>query len=94
MTALTVVLLAVTTARAADDLPNLDWIDRDALAAGEVLVRGEKGDRPLSVLVRVATRVNATPQAIWNVLTACLASRAAGRWKSSTTARPSCSSRW
>ena len=70
-TALAAVLLAVPTARAADDLPNLDWIDRDALAAGEVLVRGEKGDRPLSVLVRVATRVDATPQAIWDVLTAC-----------------------
>ncbi len=69
--ALAALLLSSAAAEAADDGPDLDWIDRDALAVGEVLVRADRGDRPLTVLVKVATLVDAAPQDIWSVLTAC-----------------------
>ncbi len=39
--------------------------------AHEVQVLAERGDRPLTVLVKVATLVDAPPQAIWDVLKAC-----------------------
>ncbi len=51
--------------------PNLDWIDRDAIAAREVHVNAERSDRPLTVNVKLATEVDAAPAAIWDVLTAC-----------------------
>jgi len=51
--------------------PNLDWIDRDAIAAREVLVQAEKSERPLTVNVKLAAEVDAAPAAIWDVLTAC-----------------------
>jgi ribosome-associated toxin RatA of RatAB toxin-antitoxin module len=51
--------------------PNLDWIDRDAVAAREVQVNTERGDRPLTVNVKLAAEVDAAPAAIWDVLTAC-----------------------
>jgi hypothetical protein len=51
--------------------PNLDWIDRDAIAASEVLVHAEKSERPLTVNVKLAAEVDAAPAAIWDVLTAC-----------------------
>ncbi|HLF11373.1 MAG TPA: SRPBCC family protein [Gammaproteobacteria bacterium] len=60
-------VLSVTAA--AQD-PDLSWLDRQALEAGEVLVRADRV-RPLTVLVKVATLINAPPQAIWDVLTAC-----------------------
>ena len=61
--------LALSVAAAAQD-PDLSWLDRQALEAGEVLVRADRV-RPLTVLVKVATLINAPPQAIWDVLTAC-----------------------
>ena len=51
--------------------PNLDWIDRDAIAAREVLVYAERSDRPLTVQVRLAAEVDAPATAIWDVLKAC-----------------------
>ena len=51
--------------------PNLDWIDRDAIAAREVQVNTERGDRPLTVNLKLATEVAAAPAAIWDVLKAC-----------------------
>jgi Polyketide cyclase / dehydrase and lipid transport len=51
--------------------PNLDWIDGDAIAAREVLVQAERGQRPLTVDVRLAAEVDAAAIAIWNVLKAC-----------------------
>jgi ribosome-associated toxin RatA of RatAB toxin-antitoxin module len=51
--------------------PDLDWIDRDAIAAREVLVQAERGQRPLTVNVKLATEVDAAPASIWNVLKAC-----------------------
>jgi hypothetical protein len=51
--------------------PDLAWVDRTAVAAREVLVHAERGDRPLTVLVKIAAEVDASPTAIWDVLTAC-----------------------
>ena len=51
--------------------PNLDWIDRDVVAAREVQVNTERGDRPLTVNVKLAAEVAAAPAAIWDVLKAC-----------------------
>ena len=56
---------------AACEEPDLGWIDRDALANGEVLVRAVKDPRPLTVSVKVAVLVAAPPEAIWKVLVAC-----------------------
>jgi hypothetical protein len=58
-------------ALAADDGPDLSWIDARALDAGEVLIRAERDQRPLTVNVRVAVKIDAPPQAIWDVLVAC-----------------------
>jgi hypothetical protein len=51
--------------------PKLDWIDRDAVAAREVLVYAERGERSLTVDVKLAAEVDAPPTAIWQVLRAC-----------------------
>jgi ribosome-associated toxin RatA of RatAB toxin-antitoxin module len=62
-------LLCCTFGAAAQ--PNLDWIDRDAIAAREVQVNADRGDRPLTVNVKLAAEVDAAPSAIWDVLRAC-----------------------
>jgi hypothetical protein len=51
--------------------PNLDWVDRDAVAAREIQVYAERSDRPLTVYVKLAAEVDAPAQAIWDVLKAC-----------------------
>jgi len=51
--------------------PNLDWIDRDAIAAREVQVFVERSDRPLTAEVKLAAEVDAPATAIWDVLKAC-----------------------
>jgi hypothetical protein len=51
--------------------PDLSWIDREAVTAREIIVNTERGDRPLTVLVRIAAEVDASPAAIWNILKAC-----------------------
>ena len=51
--------------------PNLAWIDREAVAAREILVNADRGERPLTVLVNIAAEVDAPATAIWDVLTAC-----------------------
>ena len=52
--------------------PDLDWIDRGAIAAREILVDTEKrSDRPLTVDVRLAAEIDASAAAIWDVLKAC-----------------------
>jgi hypothetical protein len=51
--------------------PKLDWIDRDAVAAREILVHAERSERSLTVEVKLAAVVDATPTAIWQVLRAC-----------------------
>lgn len=56
---------------AAAQKPDLDWIDRDAVEAGEILVQAERGERPLTVEVKIAALVDAPPEAIFAVLKAC-----------------------
>jgi hypothetical protein len=51
--------------------PDLGWIDRDAVAAREIQVNADRGDRPLTVLIRIAAEVDAPSTAIWKILTAC-----------------------
>jgi ribosome-associated toxin RatA of RatAB toxin-antitoxin module len=51
--------------------PDLAWIDRTAIAAGEILVYAERSTRPLTVEIKIAAEVDAPPTAIWDVLTAC-----------------------
>jgi len=58
-------------ASAAAAPPDLDWLDREALAAGDVLVQAEHGERPQIVSVKVATIVHSGPRPIWDVLRAC-----------------------
>lgn len=51
--------------------PDLAWIDRDAVAAREILVNADRGNKPLTVIVKLAAEVDAPPTAIWDVLRAC-----------------------
>jgi hypothetical protein len=51
--------------------PDLDWIDREAIAAREVQVYVERSDRPLTAEVKVAVEVDAPARAVWDVLKAC-----------------------
>jgi hypothetical protein len=51
--------------------PDLSWLDRDAVAAREIIVLADRGDRPLTVEVKIAAEVDAPPTAIWDVLKAC-----------------------
>lgn len=66
-------LVAVASAaRAAEPgEPDLGWIDRAQLEAGEVLVESHRSSRPRTVVVRVAAYVAARPEAIFEVLSAC-----------------------
>lgn len=63
--------LVFSTCGAAAQQPDLEWIDRDAVAAREILVRAERGERPLTVEVKIAALVDAPPEAIFAVLKAC-----------------------
>jgi hypothetical protein len=63
--------IAVALDAGADE-PDTGWIDRTILDSGAVQVIADRGDRPLTVAVKVAIKVAAPPQAIWDVLTACL----------------------
>lgn len=67
----TLAAFAVLAASQAAAQPDLSWIDRAATAAGEIIVNADRGDRPLTVLVRIAAEVDASPAAIWKILTAC-----------------------
>lgn len=51
--------------------PNLDRLDRSAIAAREIVIQTDHSDRPLTVDVQVAAEVAAPPAAIWDVLRAC-----------------------
>jgi hypothetical protein len=65
-----VALFGLTSCGAAAQ-PDLRWLDRAAVEAGEILVVAERGDRPLTVEVKIAAEVDAPPQAIFAVLKAC-----------------------
>ena len=66
-----IALLALGVGRDATAQPDLTWIDRDAIAARAIIVNAERGDRPLTVFVKIAAEVDAPPAAIWKILTAC-----------------------
>ena len=51
--------------------PDLAWVDRDAVAAREIMVETDRGTRPLTVVVKIAAEVDAPASAIWDVLRAC-----------------------
>lgn len=51
--------------------PDLSWLDAAAVEAGEVQVETNRGERPQTVEVRLATLVDAPATAIWDVLVAC-----------------------
>lgn len=63
--------VALVSAAEAVSQPDLSWIDREAVAAREIIVNADRGDRPLTVVVRIAAEVDAAPTAIWQILTAC-----------------------
>jgi hypothetical protein len=67
----TLVALATLPGAQAAAQPDLSWIDRDAVASGEIIVNTDRGDRPLTVLVRIAAEIDAPAAAIWKILTAC-----------------------
>jgi hypothetical protein len=69
MRAAPVALLCCTFGAAAQ--PDLDWLDRDAIAAREVQIYVERADRPLTAEVKLAVEVDAPATAIWDVLKAC-----------------------
>jgi hypothetical protein len=71
LAALAVTILSSAHSSVAQTDPDLTWIDRDAVAAREILVNADRGDRPLTVLVRIAAEVDAPPAAIWKILKAC-----------------------
>jgi len=50
--------------------PDLSWLDRSALRAGQVEIRTGK-DGPRIVTVNAAIQIKASPKAIWKILTAC-----------------------
>lgn len=65
------VLIAVHAAALARAEPDLAWIDRDALATGEILVYAERVERSPAVEVRIAAEIDAPARAIWDVLKDC-----------------------
>jgi hypothetical protein len=64
------VLLSFSLSAAAQE-PDLTWVDREAVAAREIQVYAERGERPLTVEVKIAAEVEAPVAAIWDILTRC-----------------------
>jgi ribosome-associated toxin RatA of RatAB toxin-antitoxin module len=60
-----------TVAAQRPDHPDLAWVDRAAVAAREIQVYAERGERPLTVEVKIAAEVEAPVAAIWDILTRC-----------------------
>jgi ribosome-associated toxin RatA of RatAB toxin-antitoxin module len=69
MRAALLALFSIASGAAAQ--PDLDWLDREGLAARDVLVQADRSERPLTVNVQVAAEVDASAKAIWDVLRAC-----------------------
>jgi len=64
-------IVALVSGFGAAGQPDLTWIDREAIAAREILVVAERAERPLTVDVKIAAEVDAPPEAIFAVLKAC-----------------------
>lgn len=69
MAALALLAAPLFAAAAPPEEPDLGWLDREALAAREIQVRTRR-DGP-TVIVEVVALIDASPAAIWDVLTAC-----------------------
>jgi len=67
--ALALLAAPLFAAAAPPEEPDLGWLDREALAAREIQVRTRR-DGP-TVIVEVVALIDASPAAIWDVLTAC-----------------------
>jgi hypothetical protein len=67
--ALAIALCWAGRAAAVEPLPDTSWVDHGALANGQVQVAART--EHLTVHVKVAIQAHATPEAIWDVLTAC-----------------------
>jgi hypothetical protein len=63
--------LATITTLTAGAEPDLHWLDRSALDAGDVQVELLRGERPLVAEIRLAVEIEAPPESIWAVLRAC-----------------------
>jgi hypothetical protein len=71
MVTLGLVLLYAGSLAAFAQAPDLQWLDRDSLERGELQVETDS-EGPLGrVSARVALIINAPPETIWDVLTAC-----------------------
>ncbi len=65
------VLLCARMVAASAETPDLQWLDRDVLDRGELQIETDS-EGPLGrVTARVALTINAPPETIWDVLTAC-----------------------
>lgn len=64
-------LLLAGMARAFAQTPDLTWLDHDALDAGELQVETESTGPLGQVTARVALIIDAPPETIWDILTAC-----------------------
>ena len=51
------------------DLPDTSWVDREQLEAGDIEVQASREDG--AITVDTATLIDASPEAIWRVVTAC-----------------------
>ena len=69
-TAFLALTLAVVAGVAGAQTDEFDWIDWQAVDAGEVVLQTEKADR-LTVHIDLAIAIDADWQAIWDLLTAC-----------------------
>lgn len=65
---LTTIWAASTAAQTT--LPDLSWVERELLDAGEIAVRSDKEGGGI-VSVDIAIKIHAPAQAIWSILTAC-----------------------
>ena len=64
-------LLGLVCTAASAEEPDLGWLDRDAIARGEVVFYSERAERPQIVVVKSATEIDAPAEAIWSILKDC-----------------------
>ncbi|MBN1240779.1 MAG: SRPBCC family protein [Gammaproteobacteria bacterium] len=62
-------LAAAPPPASADDVPDQSWLDREQLAAGEIQVQASREGG--AITVETAALIDASAEAIWDVLTAC-----------------------
>lgn len=65
-----VLLLWLSTAASQPTVPDLSWVERGLLDAGEIAVRTDNEGGGV-VSIDIAIKIDAAPEAIWKILTAC-----------------------